>query len=149
MALVLTPISTTDALEFNRRHHRHNPHAPSCPQFSVAVSRGVDIVGVAIIGRPTARALCNGWTAEVQRLCTTGERNAPSMLYQAAWRAARALGYRRLVTYTLLTESGASLRGAGWTLIGEIRKRSWDTPGRPRIDKIPPQRKFRWEREAR
>ena len=87
----------------------------------------------------------NGFTAEVTRLATNGSRNACSMLYQAAWRACRAMGYRRLITYTLPEEGGASLRGAGWKLIGQAGGGSWSRPSRPRIDTHPLQRKLLWE----
>lgn len=61
-------------------------------------------------------------------------RNACSALYAAAWRVARALGYRRLITYTLPDEGGASLRGAGWRLVGARGGGNWNTPSRPRVD---------------
>ena len=59
---------------------------------------------------PVSRYLDDGHTLEVNRLCTDGTKNACSFLYAAAWRAARAMGYRKIVTYILDTESGASLR---------------------------------------
>lgn len=144
--LILTPITISEARIFVRRHHRHHK-PPQGGLFAVAVSDGEDVCGVAIVGRPVARALQDGWTAEVTRCCTDGSRNACSMLYGAAWRAARALGYRRLVTYTLPSEGGASLRAAGWTLIGEAGGGNWNVPGRPRVDTDAElqQRKFRWE----
>lgn len=67
------------------------------------------------------------------------------MLYGAAWRACRALGYRRLVTYTLPAEGGMSLRGAGWRCLGEAGGGSWNRKLRPRVDLHPTERKFRWE----
>src|SRR5262245_58380740 len=103
------------------------------------------VVGAAIVGRPVARMLDDDWTAEVTRCCTDGTRNAPSMLYRACWRACRALGYRRLVTYTLPEEGGASLRGAGFKLIGKAGGGSWSCQSRPRVDKHPLQAKLRWE----
>lgn len=87
----------------------------------------------------------DGWTAEVTRLCTDGTPNACSHLYAAAWRAARALGWRRLITYTLATEPGDSLRGAGWRLVGEAGGGSWHRENRPRVDKAPTHMKLRWE----
>jgi hypothetical protein len=75
-----------------------------------------------------------------------GVRNACSALYAAAWRAARALGYRRLVTYTLAEEGGASLRAAGWRCVGEAGGGPWSRVGRPRVDTHPLQAKLRWER---
>ena len=142
--LVLVPVSLRDASSFVEQHHRHH-RPPQGGLFAVGCAQDDAVVGVAIVGRPVSRVLQDGWTAEVTRLCTTGERNACSMLYAAAWRAARALGYRRLITYTLPEEGGASLRAAGWKLIGEAGGGSWDCPSRPRVDRHPTQTKLRWE----
>lgn len=142
--LTITPITLREANAYVARHHRHHNPVRGCIAC-VAVSSGDDVVGVAIVGRPVARGLQDGWTAEVTRCCTDGTRNAPSMLYGAAWRAARALGYRRLVTYTLPEEGGASLRAAGWRCIGAAGGGSWNCPSRPRIDTHPMQEKLRWE----
>ena len=140
----MQPITLREARAFVSRVHRHHK-APQGGLFAVAASEGEEVVGVAIVGRPVARMLNDGWTAEVVRLATTGARNACSMLYAAAWRAARALGYRRLVTYTLPEEGGASLRASGWRLIGEAGGGTWNRKGRPRVDLHPTQAKFRWE----
>ena len=103
-------------------------------------------MGVAIVGRPVARALADEWTAEVTRVAVLdGVKNGCSMLYGACWRAARALGYRKLVTYTLATEPGTSLRAAGWREVASVRGRSWHCRSRPRVDKHPTQDKLRWE----
>lgn len=144
MSLVLTPITLKAARLFVTEHHRHHK-APQGGLFAVAVSDDTTIRGVAIIGRPVARMLADGWTAEVTRLCTDGARNACSMLYAAAWRACRALGYKRLVTYTLESEGGVSLRAAGWRLIGEAGGGSWSRKDRPRVDDHPLQTKLKWE----
>lgn len=143
--LRITPITMQEARRFIDQHHRHH-RAPQGGLFAIAASSGDTIRAVCIIGRPVARALQDGYTAEVTRLCATDNTpNACSMLYAAAWRACRALGYRKLVTYTLQTEPGTSLRAAGWKLVGEVRGRSWHTPGRPRVDKHPTLDKHRWE----
>lgn len=144
MSLELCPITLKEAARFVDANHRHH-RAPRGALFAVGAVGAEAIVGVAIVGRPVARALQDGWTAEVTRLCTDGSRNACSLLYGAAWRAARALGYRRLVTYTLATEPGASLRAAGWRLIGEAGGGTWNRKARPRVDLHPMQRKLRWE----
>lgn len=142
--LHLVPITALEAKEFIRRHHRHHP--PSLAQtFALAAIHGNKIVGVATVGRPVSRHLDDGWTLEVNRTCTDGTRNANSFLYGAAWRAARALGYRRLITYTLQSESGVSLRAAGWTLLGERGGGTWNRRARPRVDLHPLQAKFLWE----
>jgi hypothetical protein len=140
----LAPITLRAANEFVARRHRHHRPVRGCVSC-VSVLAGEQLVGVAIIGRPVARGLQDGYTAEVTRCCTDGTRNACSMLYRAAWRAVRALGYRRLVTYTLPDEGGASLRGAGMRCVGAAGGGSWDCPSRRRADKHPTAPKLRWE----
>lgn len=143
--MTVVPISFENANEFVRRYHRHHKPVVGC-KFCLAVSNDNNIIGVALVGRPVARFLDDGWTLEVCRTCTDGTRNVNSMLYGAAWRAARALGYRKLITYTLPTESGCSLRGAGWKLIGQTSGGSWSRDSRPRVDKHPLQGKLKWEK---
>lgn len=147
MTLRIVPTTLREANAYVRQHHRHHRPARGCIAV-VAVADGDVVRGVAIIGRPVSRVLQDGYTAEVVRVATDGARNACSMLYGAAWRAARALGYLRLVTYTLPSEGGASLRGAGFTLIGEAGGGSWSRSSRPRVDEHPTQTKLRWERAA-
>lgn len=144
MALLVVPMTLREARAFVSRHHRFH-EAPQGGLFAIGAALDDRIVGVVIVGRPVARMSDNGWTAEVTRLCTTGERNACSILYAAAWRAARALGYRKLITYTLPEEGGASLRGAGWRCVGEAGGGSWSRKNRPRVDTHPTQVKLRWE----
>jgi hypothetical protein len=117
--LTVTPIDFAEANAFVATLHRHHKPMPGC-KFCIAVSdEGGKVRGVVMVGRPVARNSDNGYTLEVNRCCTDGARNACSMLYGAAWRVAKALGYRRLMTYTLPAEGGVSLRAAGWKLIGE------------------------------
>lgn len=143
----ITPITLAEANAFVAQHHRHHKPVPGA-KFCVAVSDGDTVRGVAIVGRPVARRLDDGWTLEVNRCCTDGTRNACSMLYGAAWRAAKALGYRSLITYTLESEGGgASLRGAGWKCLGRATTREgqgWSVKSRPRVDTHPLQAKLKW-----
>jgi hypothetical protein len=132
--LELCPVSFRDATAFVQRFHRHHK-PPHGMKFAIGAAAHGELVGVAIVGRPVARLFDDSWTLEVNRTCTDGHANVNSMLYGAAWRAAKALGYRRLITYTLASESGASLRAAGWTVVAERRaKPGWDRPSRPRDD---------------
>ena len=132
--LTITPIDLKEANAFVATFHRHHKPVPGC-KFCIAVSDLEGKVrGVAIVGRPVARNSDNGWTLEVNRVCTDGARNACSMLYGACWRVARALGYRRLITFTLIEEGGSSLRASGWKLLGERGGGNWNVPSRPRID---------------
>lgn len=132
--LEIVPITFRAACAFVAEHHRHNK-PPRGHKFSIGLQFGDRLCGVAMVGRPVARAFDDGRTAEVNRTCTTGERNANSMLYGAAWRAAKAMGYRRLITYTQAEESGASLRAAGWVRVRDIEPRgSWaDSTADPRL----------------
>lgn len=146
--LVLIPITIQDANHFIRKHHRHHKPVVS-GLFAVACTQdGQKVCGVAIVGRPVARNLQDGWTAEVTRVATDGTRNACSVLYGAAWRAAKSLGWKKLVTYTLPEEGGSSLRGAGWKCLGEAGGGSWSRTARPRVDAHPTQVKMRWEVSA-
>ena len=147
LRLVIIPITLKEANLFVLRHHRHHPPARGC-RFCVAVSvEGSDEVsGVAIVGRPVSRMLQDSWTAEVTRVATDGTSNACSALYGACWRAAKALGFRRLVTYTLPEEGGCSLRAAGWRIVNaRAGGGSWNRDKRPRVDLHPLQLKIRWE----
>jgi hypothetical protein len=142
--LEIVPITQKEANAFVKRFHRH--HKPVVGSvFQVAVSVNGEVVGVAIIGRPVARKLDNGWTLEVNRVCTDGTPNACSMLYAAAWRGAKALGWKRLITYILNTEPGTSLRAAGWKCLGEAGGGNWNVKSRPRVDTNHQQRKILFE----
>jgi len=146
----LVPITLKEANEYVSRHHRN--HKPVVGhKFSIGLSSigddgsPKDIIGVCIVGRPVSRHRDDGRTLEVTRCCTDGTKNSCSMLYGAAWRAAKALGFKRLITYTLPSEGGASLRGAGWRLLGEAGGGNWNVSSRPRVDSPHPQKKFLWE----
>jgi hypothetical protein len=143
--LTVVPCELDKANAFVRQYHRH--HLPVIGhRFSLAVAdEPGEVRGVAIVGRPVARGNQDGWTLEVTRLATDGTPNACSKLYAAARKAAFALGYRRLITYTLPEEGGASLRGAGWRCLGERGGGSWSCRSRPRVDKHPLQAKLIWE----
>ncbi|HET6256692.1 MAG TPA: XF1762 family protein [Puia sp.] len=141
--LTIVPIGFSEACTFVRTYHRHH-RPPQGHKFSIGVAVNDRIVGVAIVGRPVARRLDNGWTLEVVRLCTDGTPNACSKLYSACWRIAREMGYRELITYILDTEKGISLKAAGWVCLGKAGGISWNVPARPRIDKSPAQMKIKF-----
>lgn len=137
----LRPITRAEADAFIREHHRHHlPPVGALWRHAVHDDAGV-ITAVAVVGRPVARALDDGLTVEVTRLCSDGTPNACSMLYGAARRAADAKGYRRGLTYILRSEEeasgGASLRAAGYRRLWDVTGRSWDCTARPRTDKHP------------
>ena len=146
--LTLRPVSLAEANAFVALHHRH--HKPvTGHKFSIGCTEDGQLVGVAIVGRPVSRYLDNGLTLEVNRLCTDGTKNACSMLYAAAWRASRAMGYQKIITYILDTENGASLRAAGWTCAGIAGGKRWTGTRRPAADLYPAQMKYRYEKALR
>lgn len=133
-SLRLVPLSQRAAVEACRHWHRHNA-PPRGDIFRVGVADGDTLVCVGFAGRPVARHLDDGQTIEVTRVASDGTFNATSMTYAALTRAAFALGYRRVITYTQADETGASLRGAGWVLVASRPPRpGWSTISRPRDD---------------
>lgn len=144
--LALTPISLREANAFVERNHRHHKGVTG-HKFSIGCTQDGELVGVAIMGRPVSRYLDDGLTLEVNRLCTTGTENACSMLYGAAARAAKAMGYQKIITYTLDTEPGTSLRAAGWQCAGPAGGERWTGKRRPAADLYPPQKKLRYEKQ--
>ena len=129
--LTLTPINLKTANAFVQQYHRH--HKPTRGhKFSIGVSDNGALVGVAICGRPVARRLDDGYTLEVNRLCTDGTPNACSILYAAAYRAARAMGYNKVVPYILDTEKGSSLKAAGYTCEGRAGGLEWNGAKAPK-----------------
>jgi hypothetical protein len=155
MSLVTVPIDLKAANAYVAEHHRHNGPTRG-HKFSVGAMKDEKLVGVCICGKPIARKLDDGKTLEVRRVCTDGTRNACSLLYGAAARIAREMGYERIITYTLQSEPGTSLKASGWTRVCEAGGVSWDMPSRPRMEyqetlfgterKYPDGPKYRWER---
>lgn len=146
--LTLRPISLAEANRFVLEHHRHNEPTWG-HKFSVGAEADGELVGVAICGRPVARALDDGATIEITRACTDGTKNANSFLYGASCRAAFALGYKRVITYTLQDEGGSSLRASGFKVVGEVKGgRQWSCPSRIRDEKeIYAAPKYRWMKQ--
>ncbi|MBQ9719651.1 MAG: hypothetical protein IJV64_03045 [Oscillospiraceae bacterium] len=153
--LTIRPAALREANAYVAQHHRHNRPVTG-HKWSVACYDGERLCGVAICGRPVARRLDDGLTLEILRVCTDGTQNACSALYGACARAAKAMGYRRVVTYTLASEPGTSLKASGFENHGEAGGTSWDVPSRPREvvqeslfgteRKYPAGTKVRWEK---
>lgn len=157
----IVPVHLREANEFVKSVHRH--HGPvvgykfaigikkDCPVQEYHGAHTVECTAlraVAICGRPVARKLDDGVSIEVLRLAAlNGEANACSMLYGACARVAREMGYERIITYTLASESGTSLKASGWKRDGNTPGRSWSVPSRPRQDKHPIVPKVRWVRD--
>ena len=146
MSLDIVPVSLAEANKFVEEYHRH--HKPVVGhKFSIGVANGTKIIGVCIVGRPISRYLDDGFTLEVTRCCTDGTPNACTTLYAAAWRAARAMGYKKIITYILESENGASLKASGYKCIGKCGGLRWTGKRKPEVDLYPAQMKLRYERE--
>lgn len=147
----VVPLSLREANDFVEQFHRHSRRtARDGGKFAIGASDGQALLGVAIVGRPVARLLNDSYTAEVLRVCVAPElpprNNVCSFLYGRCWRIWQQMGGRRLVTYTLASESGSSLRGAGWQVIETVQPGGWSRDGRERSwQPIYGQTKFRWE----
>lgn len=146
--LKIKPISLKEANDFVAMYHRH--HKPAVGhKFSVGVideSTGV-LVGVAICGRPVSRYLDDGLTLEVNRLCTDGTYNACSILYGACIRIAKNMGYKKVITYILKSENGASLKASGFLCEGEAGGEMWTGKRSGRDNGVPKEKKTRWVKQ--
>lgn len=133
--LTIRPIDLKAANQYVLANHRHNGKV-LVHRFSIACYDGDRLCGVAMVASPVARMLDDGYTVEIRRCCTDGTRNACSILYGRCARIAKEMGYKRIITYTLETEGGASLRASGWEIDAEgVGGKHWDTPSRPRVVK--------------
>jgi len=150
--LRICPVTFAVARQFVDRHHAHC-RAPRCWRFGVAVRNGTTLIGVAMIGNPVARSLAGRGIVEVNRLCVHRyisaalRWNAASMLLRQAARKAGQHGWSRIITYTLIDESGSSLLGAGWTREAVIRGRGWHGGARKRRNRNAWVDKIRWGKE--
>ena len=144
MNLTVVPVTLREANRYVEQNHRHHGSSRG-HKFSVGLHDGNKLVGVAIAGRPVARGLDNGKTLEILRVCTDQTENACSMLIGACRRAATAMGYTKVVTYTLISENGSSIRAAGFRQVAQTAGGSWNSEKRPREDKHPLEPKIRWE----
>jgi len=145
--LFIRPITFTAAATFINQNHRHNK-APVGHKFSIACYKGEKLCGVAMVGRPISRYLDDGLTLEVNRCCTDGTKNACSMLYASAWRAAKALGYIRMITYTKESENGSSLRAAGFLCDGQAGGTHWTGQRYEQTELVLDEMKIRWRKEV-
>ena len=146
MTLLVVPIELAEANALVAAWHRHH-QAVQGHRFSIGVVDGDGVLhGAATVGRAVARLGGSPRsTLEVTRLVTDGTHNACSLLYAAAARAGRAMGYERIQTYVLDSETGVSLRAAGWEYEGEAGGGQWKhTDGKPRRTDQPTGLKGRW-----
>lgn len=141
--MTIIPITLKQANTFVADNHRHHGKTAGC-KFALGLINDNEIVGVAICGRPVSRFLDDGLTLEVNRLCTDGTRNACSMLYAACVRVARDMGYKRVITYTLASETGASLKASNFVDDGIAGGAMWTGKRSGRDNGVPQEMKRRW-----
>jgi hypothetical protein len=146
--LFILPCELKEARDYITRFHRHH-RPPQGHRWSIkAVDEDGNIHGVAVVGRPVGRHQQDGSTLEITRLCTDGTRNTVSFLVGACKRIARAFGWKRLISYTLIEENGASWKASGMTQTGETSGGAWSGTygdGKKRANVHPLQPKRRWE----
>lgn len=151
------PIDLTQVRRFVGEHHSHNRAKVFWKFGTSVVDDDGRLLGVGAAGRPKARGLDSGYDGdalEVVRVCTTGTRNACSMIYGALCRAGEALGYDPIYTYTLQSECASCVRASGFVVDAELDARpGWDTRSRPRVnvdlfgeERTPTEAKIRWIR---
>lgn len=140
------PLELKQANEFVDRLHRHH-NSVHRDKFRVGATKDGKLVGVVQVGRPISRMLDDGHTLEVVRLCTDGTKDVCSFLYSKAARIAKELGYSRIITYILESETGASLKASGWKLDGITNGGEWDRPSRRRNTSAPTCPKKRYIKE--
>ena len=140
----IRPITFRQASDYINQHHRHHRATVGC-KFYIGLYEGEKLIGCAVCGRPVSRYLDDGLTCEINRVCTDGTRNACSMLYGACCRAAKAMGYRQIITYTLESESGTSLKASNFLDDGIAGGEIW-TGNRKRNNGVPQEKKRRWRR---
>lgn len=157
MGLELRPITLRRANDFVQEYHRHNGRtARDGGKYALAAVHEEELVGVVIVGRPLARLLDDGWTVEITRCCVkeSAPKGTPGFLYAAARRVWQAMGGKKVITYTLPSESGASMRGLGWkqAAISNGHANGWNRRDSPhckrRHQDIFTQTKIRWESEC-
>lgn len=145
----IRPITLRQASDFIDKYHRHH-RATVGHKFSIGLFEGEKMIGCAVCGRPVSRHFDNGLICEINRLCTNGTRNACSMLYGACCRVAKEMGYKKIITYTLASENGASLKASNFIceLEGKAGGIKW-TGVRDKGQDIPAEMKTRWIRRLK
>ena len=144
--IIAKPIELKDANIFVDIYHRHHkPVYRDKYRLSAFDTNKQIVIGIVQVGRPVSRVLDDGKTVEVVRLCTDGTKNVCSFLYSRAAKIAKEMGYERIITYILESESGTSLKAAGWKFAHKTKGHDWNCPSRPRQTTAPTCNKQMWE----
>lgn len=141
-AMEIRPITFKQASVFIDQYHRHHNATVGC-KFCLGLYVNNSMVGCAVCGRPVSRHLDDGFTCEINRVCTDGTYNACSKLYGACCRVAKAMGYKTIITYILESEPGTSLKASNFVCEGTAGGLKW-TGVRDKGQDIPHEMKTRW-----
>ena len=142
----IKPITFKQASEFINKYHRHHNATVGC-KFCVGLYEENTLIGCAVCGRPVSRFYDDGLTCEINRVCVIeGHKNGCSMLYGACCRIAKIMGYKKIITYTLQHENGASLKASNFVCEGQAGGTHW-TGKRNKGQSIPHEMKNRWIKE--
>jgi len=119
------PINREIAKKFINENHRHNS-GPISDRFRIGLFEDGVLIGVGVAGNPIARKQMDGTTIEITRVCVLPDKpNACSQIYARMKRIAQLMGYKRIITYTLDNETGASLRAIGAIVDHKVAKGTW------------------------
>lgn len=148
ITLSIIPISYSVAKDFINHHHRHH-RSPQGQKFALGLTDGNNLIGVVTAGRPVSRHMDDGQTLEVTRCCVKEiYKNGVSKLYSHVCKVAQAMGYKQVITYTLATETGTSMKAANFNLVRKSKGGSWNCEARERTDKHPITEKYLWLRKV-
>ena len=150
--LSIIPLSLKEANEFVTKYHRHNKKCAG-HKFSIGAVYKNEIVGVVIVGRPVARKLDNRFTLEINRNCVldTAPKGTCSFLYSRAIKIWQTMGGKKIITYTLETESGSSLKAVNFnkeTTVQTFKKNTgWTTRTNRIWQEVQATPRIRWGKE--
>ena len=161
----IVPIGKREAAKFVEKYHRHNGYEGQRKliEFAKIVlgarNENGELIGVVVAGHPRARVIQEKepLVLEIWRLCVReGNKNACSFLLGAVCRAAKEMGYKKVITYTLISEPGSSLKAAGFSreAVCKPNPRGWATGSRKRPPwdegqkkRLTEEEKIRWVKE--
>ena len=141
------PLTLKEANAFVIEHHRHSKQCRG-HRFSLGAVYKDELVGAAIIGRAINRYLDNRFTAEILRnsVLEKAPKGTFIFLYSRAMKVWQSQGGKKILTYTLETEPGSSLKAVNFNAAAKTGffKGGWQNRSNRR--EYTPIRKIRWEK---
>ena len=148
MNFTVVPLTLRFANLFITQHHRHNKRVVGC-KFCIGAEYNKELVGVAVVGRPITMTLDDMFTVEVLRCCVLDKapKNTCSFLYGRSWRIWQQMGGKKIITYTLESEKGTSLKAVGWDNVAKTKKSTWHKRPNREWQDVYSELKYRWEKK--